>query len=56
MSGPLVANDGVTPIGSHFVIEAAELEKAKAFHHADPFFVAGLWENSSVTTFIKRIG
>lgn len=56
MSGPLVLDDGVTPVGSHFIIDAADRTKAEAFHHADPFFTAGLWEKTTVIAFLKRIG
>lgn len=56
MSGPLVANDGATPVGSHFVIEAPDRTTAEAFHHADPFYKVGVWGNSTVTPFIKKIG
>ena len=56
MSGPLLADDGATPAGSHFIIEASDLNAAKAFHHADPFHGAGVWVESSVMPFIKRVG
>ncbi len=54
MSGPLVKDDNVTPIGSLFVVEAADRETAEKFHHSDPFFAAGLWETSSVIAFLRR--
>lgn len=54
MSGPLVADDGETPIGSHFVIEAPDREAVERFHEADPFFIAGVWERTSVTMFLRR--
>lgn len=56
MSGPLTQDDGVTPIGSHFVLEAPDRAAAEAFHHADPFYAAGLWASSTVTAFLKRRG
>ncbi len=56
MSGPLVADDGQTPVGSHFVVEVADRKSAETFHHADPFFKAGVWNDSTVTAFLKRIG
>ena len=56
MSGPLVADDGVTPIGSHFIIEAPDRMTAEAFHRADPFFTADVWEKPAITAFIKRHG
>ncbi len=56
MSGPLVADDGLTPVGSHFVIEASDRKIVETFHHADPFFKAGVWNNSTITAFLKKIG
>jgi hypothetical protein len=31
----------------------AEIE---AFHHADPFFAAGIWEKVTITGFLRRQG
>lgn len=54
MSGPLVGDDNITPIGSLFVVEAENRQAAEKFHHSDPFFVAGLWETSAVNAFLRR--
>lgn len=56
MSGPLTADDGTTMIGSLFLIEAADRAAVEAFHHADPFFSAGIWDKVSITGFIRRQG
>jgi uncharacterized protein YciI len=56
MSGPLVADDGATPIGSHFVLEAPDRVAVEAFHRADPFFAAGIWDKADIAAFIKRYG
>jgi hypothetical protein len=56
MSGPLVADDGSTPVGSHLVVEAATREVVESFHRADPFFQAGLWKTATVLVFNKKIG
>jgi len=56
MSGPLTSDDGVTMIGSFFLIEAADRAAVEAFHHADPFFSAGIWETVTITGFIRRQG
>lgn len=56
MSGPLVADDGETMIGSLFLIEAPDRAAVEAFHHADPFFAAGIWEKGSITAFLRRQG
>jgi uncharacterized protein YciI len=56
MSGPLVADDGSTPIGSHFVVEAEDRATVEAFNHADPFHAAGIWSEISIRAFNKRQG
>lgn len=56
MSGPLVADDGATMIGSLFLVEAADRAAAEGFNRADPFFAAGIWENVSITGFLRRQG
>jgi len=56
MSGPLVADDGTTAIGSHFVVEAADRATVEAFNRADPFHAAGIWGEISIRGFIKRQG
>jgi uncharacterized protein YciI len=56
MSGPLVAEDGATMIGSLLVVEAASLADVTAFNKADPFFAAGIWDHVSVTGFVRRQG
>ncbi|MBR0794975.1 hypothetical protein JQ615_06210 [Bradyrhizobium jicamae] len=43
-------------IGSLFLIEAADRTAVETFHHADPFFSAGIWERVSITGFIQRQG
>lgn len=56
MSGPLVADDGETMIGSLFLVEADSREAAEAFNHADPFHAAGFWERVTITGFLRRQG
>lgn len=56
MSGPLVAEDGATMIGSLFVVEAADLATVERFNAADPFHAAGIWDRVTITGFIKRQG
>lgn len=56
MSGPLVADDGSTPIGSHFILEAPNRGAVEAFHKADPFFAADIWHPTSVNALMKRRG
>jgi uncharacterized protein YciI len=55
MSGPLVAEDGETMIGSCFVIEADTKDEVLAFHTTDPFKAAGVWEHVHINPFLKRV-
>jgi uncharacterized protein YciI len=55
ISGPLMADDEVTMIGSCFVVEAASLAEVQAFNQADPFNKAGLWASISIRPFLKRV-
>lgn len=55
ISGPLVADDGETMIGSCFLVEAGTREEVQAFHDNDPFKAAGVWEHVHITPFLKRV-
>ena len=55
ISGPLLADDQETMIGSCFVVEAGTLAEVEAFNRADPFFKAGLWATISIRPFSKRV-
>ena len=56
MSGPLVADDGKTAIGSLMILEAPDRAAVEAFNRADPFHVAGIWEKVDITAFVRRQG
>mgnify|MGYP000850953386 FL=1 len=51
IAGPMLADDGATPIGSVMVIEADSLEAAKAEYARDPYAAAGLWQSTSIRQF-----
>ncbi len=55
ISGPLLADDEQTMIGSCFVVEAASLAEVEAFNRNDPFHAAGLWRTISIRPFSKRV-
>ena len=55
ISGPLLADDEATMIGSCFVLEAANLGEVAAFNSNDPFAKAGLWKTVSIRPFAKRV-
>jgi len=56
VAGPLLADDGTTPVGSMIVIEAPDRPTAEAFFHKDPFYRVGLWADSTVTAFGRKRG
>jgi uncharacterized protein YciI len=55
ISGPLLADDEQTMIGSCFVIEADTLAEVEAFNDNDPFKKVGLWKTVSIRPFSKRV-
>lgn len=55
VSGPLLADDGETMIGSFFLLEADSKDEVIAFNDADPFKHAGIWERVSIHPFNKRV-
>jgi uncharacterized protein YciI len=55
ISGPLLADDEETMIGSCFVVEAGSLAEVEAFNRNDPFAKADLWRTISIRPFNKRV-
>ncbi|MEO1225913.1 MAG: YciI family protein [Pseudomonadota bacterium] len=55
ISGPLLADDEETMIGSCFVLEADTIAEVEAFNRDDPFAQAGLWKTVSIRPFAKRV-
>ncbi|WP_416358109.1 YciI family protein [Aureimonas phyllosphaerae] len=55
ISGPLVAEDNETMIGSLFLLEAETKDEVLAFNAADPFNRAGIWEKVEIHPFLKRV-
>jgi len=53
IAGPILAEDGETPIGSVVIIEAESLDAARAFAAADPYAEAGLFSSSVVSAWRK---
>ena len=51
VGGPLLAEDGATPVGSLIVIEAETLDEARTIFAQDPYALAGLWGETSVRQF-----
>lgn len=55
ISGPLLAEDGTTMIGSLFVFEADSIADVEAFNAADPFNQAGVWAQVSIRQLSLRV-
>jgi|JI7StandDraft_1071085.scaffolds.fasta_scaffold01079_2 uncharacterized protein YciI len=51
IGGPMLAEDGATPVGSILVFEVETLAEAKALFAQDPYALAGLWAETSVRPF-----
>ena len=47
-AGPILAEDGTTPIGSLLIVEADDLTAARDFAANDPYAKAGLFASSTV--------
>jgi len=58
LAGPIAADDAETPVGSMFVVDAADRAEAEAFNHADPFYKLGVWDRDSIRIhpLLKRRG
>lgn len=55
-AGPLVADDGETPIGSLFIVEAKDRAAVQRFCSIDPYQANGVWEGIEIHAFISRRG
>jgi hypothetical protein len=55
-AGTLVANDGETPVGSVFVIDARDRTAADAFTRSDPYHVNQVWEAVQIHGYNKKRG
>ena len=55
MSGPLLAADEETMIGSFFLYEADDIGQVVRFNANDPFNEAGIWKSVDIRPFLKRV-
>lgn len=55
MSGPLLAADLETMIGSFFLYEADDIGEIIRFNANDPFNEAGIWKSVDIRPFLKRV-
>ena len=56
LSGPLLAEDGETMIGSMFLIEAEDRAAVERFIAGDPFMKNDVWGGHQLTRFLRRHG
>jgi len=55
-AGTLVADDGETPVGSVFVIDAKDRAAVDAFTRSDPYYVNAVWETVQIHAYNKKRG
>ena len=55
-AGTLVADDGETPVGSIFVIDAADRAAVDAFARSDPYHQNGVWGRVQIHRYNKKRG
>ena len=55
-AGTLVADDGETPVGSIFVIDAVDRAAVDAFTRTDPYHLHGVWERVTIHRYNKKRG
>jgi uncharacterized protein YciI len=51
LAGPMLAEDGVTPVGSVIFLEAESMEEAKTIYAQDPYRDAKLWRRIEIRLF-----
>lgn len=55
VSGPLLAGDCKTMIGSLFIVEADSKDEIISFNRNDPFRRANIWKKVQIHPFNKRV-
>ena len=55
-AGTLVADDGETPVGSIFVIDAKDRAAVDAFARSDPYHAHGVWGRLEIHGYNKKRG
>ena len=55
-AGTLIADDGETPCGSVFVIDAKDRKTVDAFVRSDPYLLHDVWERVQIHGYSKKRG
>ncbi|MCH1427603.1 MAG: YciI family protein [Alphaproteobacteria bacterium] len=53
-AGPLVCDDGVSPIGTLIIVDALNREAVQEFIDNDPYVIAGLFNQISLIAWDKK--
>ncbi len=53
-AGTLVAEDGETPVGSLFILEAENRAAVDAFINSDPYHINDVWQSVDVHYYNKK--
>ena len=56
LGGPMLAEDGATPVGSVIFLEADSMEEAKSIYAQDPYREAKLWRRIEIRHFAVSAG
>jgi uncharacterized protein YciI len=56
LAGPMLAEDGTSPVGSVIILEAPSMEEAKAIYAEDPYRHAKLWRRIEIRHFSVAAG
>jgi uncharacterized protein YciI len=54
MAGPLAEDDGETPRGTLFVLDAPDRATVERFNAGDPYRTAGIWGEVAISVFLRR--
>lgn len=55
-AGTLLADDGETPAGSVFVVDAKDRTAVDAFTRSDPYYANGVWQRVEVHRYSRKRG
>lgn len=55
-AGTLVADDGETPVGSVFVVDAKSRHDVDEFTRSDPYHINQVWERVQIHAYNKKRG
>lgn len=53
VAGPLLSDDGQTPVGSLLIMEFEDVDAARAFAESDPYNKAGLFKTVNICPYRK---